>query len=337
MKDIIILGIETSCDETSVAVVKNGKEVLSNIISSQIDIHKLYGGVVPEIASRKHIEVIDKVFDEAILKANIKLKDVSAIAVTYGPGLVGALLVGINYAKGLSLGLDIPLIGINHIEGHIAANYISNKSLEPPFLTLIISGGHTNLVLVEDRTKFKIYGKTHDDACGETFDKVARVLGLSYPGGPKLEEKARKGTYTYQFPRGNIKGEPYDFTFSGLKSSVINTINSLKQKNMLDENEISNISFSFQKSVIDTLTEKSINLARELGINKFSICGGVSANKKIREEFIKVCEKNNIEFYCPELILSTDNAGMIAQAGYYRYNNGDFCDLSLNAEPNLEF
>ena len=337
MNDIYVLGIETSCDETSVSVVKNGREVLSNIISSQIDIHKIFGGVVPEIASRKHIEVIDYVFDKAIKESGISINDISCIAVTYGPGLVGSLLVGLSFAKGLSISLNKPFIGINHIEGHIAANFISNKDLEPAFLSLIVSGGHTNLVLVKNYGVYKIFGRTHDDACGETYDKVARALGFEYPGGPKLELAARKGISKYNFPRGNINDNQYDFTFSGLKSQVINLINKLKNKNELNEEEINNISKSFQDSIIDSLVTKTINLSKELNIKKIAICGGVSANIAIKNALSKSAKENGIEFFCPENILSTDNAAMIACAGYYKYIKKEFSELDLNAYPNLEF
>ena len=352
MKDVYILGIESSCDETSMSIVKNGREVLSNVISSQIDIHKLYGGVVPEIASRKHIENINIVYDECFKKAKIKLNKIDAISVTYGPGLVGALLVGLSYAKALSLSNGKKLIGINHIEGHIAANYISNYNLKPPFLALIVSGGHTNLVLVEDYLKFKIYGSTHDDAVGESFDKIARTLGLEYPGGPKLEQKAKSGDKNiYSFPRGNIKDCPYDFTFSGLKSHVINVVNNLKQHYIsynkldnvdirdiqLDDKIVSNISRGFQDSIIDTLVSKTVALANELNISNVAICGGVSANTAIRTALEEELNKYNKKLYYPEFEYCTDNAAMIASAGYFKYLNNDFSDMFLNADANLKF
>lgn len=337
-KDILILGIESSCDETSVSVVKNGREVLSNIISSQIDIHKLYGGVVPEIASRKHVENINVVFDEAINKANIKLSDIDAITVTCGPGLIGALLVGLSFAKGLSIALNKPYIGINHIEGHIASNYISNLDLEPPFIALIVSGGHTNLVKVNNYKDFKIYGKTQDDACGEAYDKIARVLGFEYPGGPKLEKAALNGNNsTFNFPRGEIKDKPYSFTYSGLKSHVINIIHNIKQKNELSEQTINDISLEFQNAIIDSLVDRTINLSKELNINKVAICGGVSANDAIKKALNTACLKNSINFYYPEKIYCTDNAAMIASAGYYKFINGYRSKLDLNADANLEF
>ena len=340
-KDIYILGIETSCDETAVSIVKNGRIVLSNIISSQIDIHKLYGGVVPEIASRNHILNIKPIYDEALFQSKIKLNNINAIAVTYGPGLIGSLLVGLSFAKGLSISSHIPFIGINHIEGHIASNYISNIDLKPPFISLIISGGHTNLVHVIDYNKFKIYGQTHDDACGEAYDKIARVLGFEYPGGPKLEKAALSGKKSnFDFPRGQIKNCPYDFTYSGLKSYVINFIHNLKQKSkaeILSNEIISDIALEFQNSIIDSLLYRTISLSKELKINKVTICGGVSANDAIRNAFIKECEKNNIELYYPNKVYTTDNAAMIASAGYYEYLNGNFSALDLNADANLEF
>lgn len=352
MKDIYILGIESSCDETSMSIVKNGREVLSNVISSQIDIHKIYGGVVPEIASRKHIDNINYVFDEAMKKSKMSIWDIDGIAVTYGPGLVGALLVGLSYAKALSLSSNKKLIAVNHIEGHIAANYITSKELKPPFLALIVSGGHTNLVLVEDYLKFKIYGSTRDDAVGESFDKVARSLGLSYPGGPKIEEKAQFGEKDkYIFPRANIKEAPFDFSFSGLKSSVINTINSLKQNYIsenklynktvkdviLDNQSICDISKAFQDSIIDTLVSKTVELANHLDIKNVAICGGVSANKTICKALSDELNKSDKKLFCPEFKYCTDNAAMIASAGYFRYLHKDFADMSINADANLKF
>lgn len=338
--DIYILGIESSCDETSVSVVKNGRDVLSNVISSQIDIHKLYGGVVPEIASRKHIENIDIIYKESLKQAKLSIEDISAIAVTYGPGLVGSLLVGLSFAKGLSISSKIPFIGINHIEGHIASNYISNSDLKPPFISLIVSGGHTNLVKVESYNSFKIYGKTHDDACGEAYDKIARVLGFEYPGGPKLEKAALNGTQNkFSFPRGEVRGSIYDFTYSGLKSHVINVIHNFKQKNneSIDNQTISDISLEFQNSIIDSLVNRTISLSKELKINKVAICGGVSANSAIKTALKNECDKNNIKFFYPENIYCTDNAAMIASAGYYEFINGKSSKLDLNADANLEF
>ena len=339
-KDILILGIESSCDETSISVVKNGREVLSNVTNSQIDIHKLYGGVVPDIASRNHIINIDYVYKQALADANVNVDDISAIAVTYGPGLIGSLLVGLSFAKGLSIASNIPFIGINHIEGHIASNYISNIDFKPPFIALIVSGGHTNLVHVKDYNTFKIYGKTHDDACGEAYDKIARVLGFEYPGGPKLEKAALSGDNgKFIFPRGEIKDFPYDFTYSGLKSHVINVIHNIKQKNndIIDEQTISDISLEFQNSIIDSLVDRTINLSKELNINKIAICGGVSANNAIKNSLKLKCENNNIEFNYPENKYCTDNGAMIASAGYYEFINGKTSSLDLNADANLEF
>lgn len=338
-KDILILGIESSCDETSISVVKNGRKVLSNVISSQINIHKEYGGVVPEIASRKHIECIDYVYKEALKQANVLIDDIDAIAVTYGPGLVGSLLVGLSFAKGLSISSKIPFIGINHIEGHIASNYISNLDLEPPFIALIVSGGHTNLVKVESYNSFKIYGKTHDDACGEAYDKIARVLGFEYPGGPKLEKAALNGKLgEFSFPRGEVREYKYDFTYSGLKSHVINIIHNIKQKNNdIDNQTVFDISLEFQNSIIDSLVYRTIELSKELNINKVAICGGVSANNAIKNALKLECDKNDIRFYYPEKIYCTDNAAMIASAGYYEYINGNNSKLDLNAIANLEF
>ena len=270
-KDILILGIESSCDETSVSVVKNGREVLSNATNSQIDIHKLYGGVVPEIASRNHIINIDYVYKKALNDANVSINDMSAIAVTYGPGLIGSLLVGLSFAKGLSIATKIPFLGINHIEGHIASNYITNHNLQPPFIALIVSGGHTNLVHVKSYNSFKIYGSTHDDACGEAYDKIARVLGFEYPGGPKLENAALNGVSgKFVFPRGEIKNCPFDFTYSGLKSHVINVIHNIKQKNNdnIDDQSINDIALEFQNSIIDSLVDRTVNLSKKLKIYK---------------------------------------------------------------------
>ena len=339
-KDILILGIESSCDETSVSVVKNGREVLSNVTNSQIDIHKLYGGVVPEIASRNHIINIDYVYKKALKDANVSINNISAIAVTYGPGLIGSLLVGLSFAKGLSIATKIPFIGINHIEGHIASNYISNQTLQPPFIALIVSGGHTNLVHVKSYNSFKIYGSTHDDACGEAYDKIARVLGFEYPGGPKLENAALNGSSgKFVFPRGEIKNCPYDFTYSGLKSHVINVIHNIKQKNNdnIDDQSINDIALEFQNSIIDSLVDRTVNLSKKLKIYKVAICGGVSANNAIKNSLKLKCDDNNIEFYFPENKYCTDNAAMIASAGYYEFINGKISSLDLNANANLEF
>lgn len=328
MKDIIILGIESSCDETSVAIVKNGREVLSNVINTQISIHELYGGVVPEIASRNHVQNISPVMKEALKEANIKIEDVDAIACTYGPGLVGALLVGVSYAKALSYAADKPLIGINHIQGHIAANYITYKDLKPPFLTLLISGGNTQLVLVKDYTEFEILGKTKDDAVGEAFDKIARVIGLGYPGGPKMDKLAQEGTPNIELPKVHVEG--LDFSFSGLKTAIINLHHKTPDINKAD------LAASFEKDVADILLENTKRAVKQTNIRKIALAGGVSANSYIRHAFKELEEKEKIEVYYPELKLCTDNAAMIASAGYYNYLQGNFSDLKLNAVPNLK-
>ena len=327
MKDVITLGIESSCDETSVAVVKNGREILSNVINSQIKIHEKFGGVVPEIASRNHVEAISDVTKQALQEANIELQDIDHIACTYGPGLVGALLVGVSYAKGLSYALNKPLTPTNHIEGHIAANYLTYKELEPPFLCLIISGGHTHLVYIKDYHDFTILGKTRDDAVGEAFDKVARVIGLGYPGGPKVDKLAKEGQAIIELPKTHIEG--LDFSFSGIKTAIIN----LHHKNP-DINK-ADLCASFEKYVTDILLENSLKAAKELGTNKIALAGGVSANSYIRQSFVDL-EKQGYQIYYPEPILCTDNAAMIASAGYYRFLAGTTADLSLNAIPNLK-
>ena len=328
MKDIIILGIESSCDETSVAIVKNGREVLSNVINTQISIHELYGGVVPEIASRNHVENISPVMKEALKEANIKIDDVDGIACTYGPGLVGALLVGVSYAKALSYAANKPLIGVNHIQGHIAANYITYKDLKPPFLTLLISGGNTQLVLVKDYTKFEILGKTRDDAVGEAFDKIARVIGLGYPGGPKMDKLAQEGIPNIVLPKVHIDG--LDFSFSGLKTAIINLHHKTPDINK------ANLAASFEQDVAEILLDNTRKAVKESNINKIALAGGVSANSYIRKAFKELEEKENIKVYYPELKLCTDNAAMIASAGYYNFLKGNFSDLKLNAVPNLK-
>ena len=327
MENIITLGIESSCDETSVAVVKNGREVLSNVINSQIKIHEKFGGVVPEIASRNHVEVISDVTKQALEEADITFDDINNIACTYGPGLAGALLVGVSYAKGLSYALNKPLTPTNHIEGHVAANYITHKDLKPPFLCLIISGGHTHLVYIEDYNKFEIIGKTRDDAIGEAFDKVARVIGLGYPGGPKIDKLAKEGEANIELPKTHIDG--LDFSFSGIKTAIIN----LHHKNP-DINK-ADLCASFEKYVTEILINNAIKASKELGIKTIALAGGVSANSYIRKSFIDL-EKQGFKIYYPEPILCTDNAAMIASAGYYRYISGVKADLSLNAVPNLK-
>lgn len=334
-KDILILAIESSCDETAAAVVKNGREVLSNIISSQIELHKLYGGVVPEIASRKHIEKINQVIEEALSEANIALQDIDAIGVTYGPGLVGALLVGVAEAKAISYALGKPLVGVHHIEGHVSANYIENKDLEPPFLCLIVSGGHTHLVLVKEYGKYEIIGRTRDDAAGEAFDKVARAIGLGYPGGPKIDKLSKEGNKNaISFPRAHIEGAPYDFSFSGLKSAVLNHINSCEMKDI--KVNAADIAASFQEAVIDVLVKKAMLAAKDFGMKKVVIAGGVAANTSLREAMMTACKENFLDFYYPSPIFCTDNAAMIGAAAYYEYMNGTRSGLDLNAVPNLK-
>ncbi len=325
--NIITLGIESSCDETSVAIVKNGREVLSNVINSQIKIHEKYGGVVPEIASRNHIEAISGVTKQALEEAKITFEDIDIIACTCGPGLVGALLVGVSYAKALSYALNKPLIGTNHIEGHIAANYITHKYLTPPFLCLIVSGGHTHLVHIKNYNEFEILGKTRDDAIGEAFDKVARVIGLGYPGGPKVDKLAKEGVANIELPKPHMEG--LDFSFSGIKTAIIN----LHHKNP-DINK-ANLCASFEKDVTEILLENTIEAAKKLNINKIALAGGVSANSYIRQEFLKLQAKG-YEIYYPEMILCTDNAAMIASAGYYNFMAGKVSDMYLNAIPNLK-
>lgn len=334
-KDITILAIESSCDETAAAVVRNGREVLSNVISSQIDLHKLYGGVVPEIASRKHIEKINQVIEEALAKAGCSLDDIDAVAVTYGPGLVGALLVGVAEAKAIAYARNLPLVGVHHIEGHISANYIENKDLEPPFLCLVVSGGHTHLVCVEDYGKYKILGKTKDDAAGEAFDKVARAIDLGYPGGPKIDKLAKEGNpHAIEFPRAHVGDSVYDFSFSGVKSAVLNYINGCKMKQQ--EYSRADIAASFQKAVIDVLVDHAMIGVENYGLKKLAIAGGVASNSALRSAMKEACEKRGIEFYHPSPILCTDNAAMIGAAGYYDYKNGIRSGWDLNAVPNLK-
>lgn len=334
-KDILILAIESSCDETAAAVVKNGREILSNVISSQIALHTLYGGVVPEIASRKHMEAINQVIEQALIEANVTLDDIDAIGVTYGPGLVGALLVGLTAAKAIAYATDKPLVGVHHIEGHISANFIENKDLEPPFMCLVVSGGHTHLVKVKDYGEYEILGRTRDDAAGEAFDKVARAVGLGYPGGPKIDKEARLGNKNaIEFPRANIEGAPYDFSFSGLKSSVLNYINQCEMKQI--EINRPDLVASFQNAVVDSLVTRTIKAAKEFGMKKVAIAGGVASNTALREEMQKQCEQNGIKFYHPSPIYCTDNAAMIGVAAYYEYIKGTRHSLDLNAIPNLK-
>ena len=334
MKDVLILGIETSCDETAAAVVKNGKEVLSNVISSQVALHAEFGGVVPEIASRNHLEKIDEVIRLAVKEAGISMQELTAIAVTVGPGLVGALLVGVSEAKALAFALGKPLVPVHHIEGHIAANFISNPECEPPFVCLVASGGHSHLLLVEDYGKKRIYGRTRDDAAGEAFDKVARAVGLGYPGGPKLEKMAKEGNpHAYHFPTAKMEDAPYDFSFSGVKSAVLNEMN--RKKMLGEEVRVADICASFQENVTEVLSEKAIALCKELHINRLSIAGGVAANGKLREKMEEKAKQEGIEFFCPKLILCTDNAAMIAAAAYHEWKKGNFAGHDVNAYPSL--
>lgn len=330
---MIILGIESSCDETAIAILKeeNGKiEVLANIVSSQIDIHKEFGGVVPEIASRHHLKNIGYVLDEALDTAKVTLRDLDGIAVTYGPGLVGALLVGLSFAKSLSYALNIPLIPVHHIAGHIAANYLTFEELKPPFISLVVSGGHSHIIEVEDYTKFKILAKTRDDAVGEAFDKVARVLGLGYPGGPKVSELAKKGEATYKLPKTEFS-ENYDFSFSGIKTAVMNVANKEKDK-LIPEN----LCASFENTVVEELVDHTISLMKEKGYTKFALAGGVSANTKLREYSKEKALENNFEVYFPELKYCTDNAAMITCAGIFNFKVGKITkDLSLNARASI--
>jgi len=330
-----ILAIESSCDETAAAVVQDGRKVLSNIISSQIEIHKLYGGVVPEIASRKHIEKVIQVVDEALKEASLTMDEIDAVAVTYGPGLVGALLVGVSAAKSIAFAYNKPLIGVHHIEGHISANYIENEELEPPFLCLVVSGGHTNLVIVKDYGEYEVLGKTRDDAAGEAFDKVARAIGLGYPGGPKIQKISEEGNKdAIAFPRAKVADNPFDFSFSGLKSSVLNYINSCEMKG--EEINKADIAASFQGAVVDVLVSHTIEGAKQLGFKKIAMAGGGASNTVLREEMKEACERRGFKFYHPSPILCTDNAAMIGAAAYYDYKKGLISDLTLNAVPSLK-
>ena len=330
-----ILAIESSCDETSAAIVKDGREVLSNIIASQIDTHTKYGGVVPEVASRMHIEVVDAVVKSALEEANMSLEQIDAIGVTYGPGLVGALLVGLQYAKGLSLASKKPLVGVNHIEGHICANYIQHMELKPPFVSLVVSGGHTFIVHVKDYGKYEVIGQTRDDAAGEAFDKVARAIGLGYPGGPKIDKISKEGNKNaIEFPKAKFHDDTLDFSFSGLKSAVLNYINTCKMKDI--EINVADVAASFQKAVIDVLKENVFLTCERKNVDKIAIAGGVASNSTLREELIKEGKKKGVEILFPARILCTDNAAMIGSAAYYEFMNGNIANLDLNAKPNLK-
>lgn len=335
MKDIKILGIESSCDETAAAVVVNGREVLSNIIASQIDIHTKFGGVVPEVASRKHIEVISAVVSEALNKADLTFKDIDAVGVTYGPGLVGALLVGMQYAKSLAYAIGKPLVGVNHIEGHICANFIQHKDLKPPFVCLVVSGGHTFIVHMKDYGKFEVIGQTRDDAAGEAYDKVARAIGLGYPGGPKIDKLSKEGDEnSIKFPRANFHDESLDFSFSGLKSAVLNYLNKMKMAGQ--EINKADVAASFQKALVDVLVDNAIKTCKMKGADKIAIAGGVASNSALRDTMINEGEKNGIKVLFPAPILCTDNAAMIGSAAYFEFINGRTSGLTLNAVPNLK-
>ena len=335
MEKKYILSIESSCDETSAAVVVYGREVLSNVIASQIDTHKKFGGVVPEVASRMHIEVISGVVEEALQKANVTLDQIDAIGVTYGPGLVGALLVGLQYAKGLAFATKKPLIGVNHIEGHICANYIQHKDLKPPFVSLVVSGGHTFIVHVKDYGQYEVIGQTRDDAAGEAYDKVARALGLGYPGGPKIDKLSKEGNpNAIEFPKAKFQEDTLDFSFSGVKSAVLNYLNKCKMQNI--EVNAADVAASFQKAVVDVLTENVLLTCKRRKVNKIAIAGGLASNSTLRENLIKVAGKKGIDVLFPDMILCTDNAAMIGSAAYYNFINGKENNLSLNAKPNLK-
>ncbi|MDT8715516.1 tRNA (adenosine(37)-N6)-threonylcarbamoyltransferase complex transferase subunit TsaD [Clostridium sp. 19966] len=334
MKDIKILAIESSCDETAAAVVVNGREVLSNIIASQIDIHKKFGGVVPEVASRKHVEVINAVVEEAIQEAKVDFEEIDAVAVTYGPGLVGALLVGLQYAKGLAYALKKPLIGVNHIEGHISANFIEHKDLEPPFVCLVVSGGHTFIVHMKDYGDFEVIGQTRDDAAGEAYDKVARAIGLGYPGGPKIDKLSKEGEASIKFPRANFHDDSLDFSFSGLKSAVLNYLNKAEMTH--EEVNKADVAASFQKAVVDVLTDNVIKVCKKRNVDKIAIAGGVASNSALRESLMKAGENLGIKVLFPPPILCTDNAAMIGSAAYFEYMRGVRSPLTLNAIPNLK-
>lgn len=332
-KEITVLAIETSCDETAAAVIRNGREILSNVVATQIEIHKKFGGVVPEVASRNHVLDINPVIEQAMEEAQLKLSDIDAVVATYGPGLVGALLVGLSTAKALAYALEVPFIGVNHIEGHVAANYLAHKDLEPPFISLIVSGGHTHIVEVLDYTRFHILGKTKDDAAGEAYDKIARAMNLGYPGGPIVDKLAKEGEANIDFPRAMLN-EGYDFSFSGIKSAVLNYLNSKKMKEESYKKE--DVAASFQKAVAEVLVSKSVAAVLEKGYDKLVLSGGVSANSALRALAEEETKKHGIQLYYPPLSLCTDNAAMIGSSGYYNLINGKISELSLNAKPNLK-
>ncbi len=335
MKDLLTLAIETSCDETSVAIVKNGREVLSNVIYSQIDIHQKFGGVVPEVASRNHVDKISSIVDEALIQSNKSFEDIDFISTTYGPGLVGALLVGMSTAKALAYSLDLPLVPVNHIEGHIFANFIENPELEPPLLCLVVSGGHTHLVHVKDYQTFEVLGKTRDDAAGEAYDKVARTLGLGYPGGPLIDKFAKQGNAeNCPFPRTYLEKDSLDFSFSGIKSAVLNYINGCRMKNI--EIVVEDVAAGFQEAVVDVLVDKMAMAIERTGVKQIALAGGVASNSHLRAKMAAMAAQKGVAFYKPSLVLCTDNAAMIGCVGYYNYMAGIRADQYLNAVPNLK-
>ena len=334
LSDIIILGIETSCDETSAAVVRNGREILSNIISSQVSLHQKYGGVVPEIASRRHLELILPVINQALDEAELTLKDIDAIGVTYGPGLVGSLLVGLSAAKALAFTLDKPLVGVHHIEGHIAANYLENPELKPPFIGLVASGGHSNVIYAMDYNSYEIMGETRDDAAGEAFDKIARALGLGYPGGPMIDKIAKEGrSDAINFPRVYFEQDSLDFSFSGLKTAALNYVNALEQKH--ERIPLNDVCASFQQAVVDVLVNNTFKAAIKRGVKDVCMAGGVAANSALRECMKNAAEKNGFNLFYPKPVLCTDNAAMIGSAAYFELLKGNISSLYLNAEPGL--
>ena len=327
---MLILSVESSCDETAVAIVRDGREILTDCISSQVELHKIYGGVVPEIASRKHIEAIYGLADQALERANVRRSDIDAVAVTYAPGLIGAVLVGVNFAKAAALRLGVPLIPVHHIRGHIAANYLAYPDLEPPFLCLVVSGGHTMILAVEDYTKMRILGQTRDDAAGESFDKVARVLGMPYPGGAALDRMARTGQEgKYVLPRAKLSGNPLDMSFSGLKTAALNIIHHAEQVG--EELDIPGLCADFSSAVSDTLVPRTMQALRETGMTKLAIAGGVAANSRIRADFEKAAKAAGVRLYVPPLSLCGDNGAMIGAQGYYEYLAGNIADQTLNA------
>lgn len=330
MKKMKILAIESSCDETAAAVVENGRTVLSSVVASQVEEHKIYGGVVPEIASRRHTEAISAVVEKALADAGLTLGGIDAVAVTYAPGLIGALLVGVNYAKALAFGRNLPLIPVHHLRSHIAANYLTYEKLEPPFFCLVVSGGHSHMVEVRDYTDFHIVGRTRGDAAGEALDKAARSMGLPYPGGLNLDRLAKDGNPdAFKFPRPRVDGSPFDFSFSGLKTSVINTIHNCRQKG--EKINIPDLGASFMKAVVGCLCENTEKAAKQLGYKKIALAGGVSANSVLRREMQKICRKNGWELYLPKLNLCGDNAAMVGSQAYYEYLSGNTASLALNA------